>query len=316
MKILLSILTAFIVFVTAFSASAQGQSQGLGLTVSPVVDEFTVEAGKSVTRNYQIINPSQQLATFYPVVMNFTTDNVDGKPVFYSNSDRYSKYSLSDWVKFDRPFARLAAGEVDSFTVTVTAPENAEPGGHYGALLFSTEEPKLNEAGSQVGVVGLIGTLLLATVPGEQKALLEIENFEVPSVVFASPVKMSLLFTNKGNVHQKPRGEIKIRNWSNKVVRTEKINEGGGNVLPESQRKFENSWQFDWRTFGYYTVNAVVTYGNPEQSVTSSRVIIVVPYWFIALAILAVIGAVYWLRKRRRKVVKTARAPKERPVIR
>jgi hypothetical protein len=277
-----------LVAILLVTGSASAQRNAAGITVTPVKDEFTVNPGSTVVRTVRVINPISQTITLYPRVMDFTTDNDKGQPVFYTPKDRTSTYALSQWVTFSKPFIRIAPNEEERFEVTITAPVNAEPGGHYGAILFSTEEPKLEEDVSQVGVVGLVGTLLLATVPGDITEKLLLEDFDAPVFLIRPPANFSVRISNVGNIHSKPVGEIKIRNWSGNVVQTLKVNEGNSNVLPESKRRFDNTWQFDWKTIGQFTASLALAYGSPEQQLAASRTFIVIPLWLI-IAIIALI---------------------------
>ena len=80
--------------------------------------------------------------------------NVTGDPIY-----------ASTWINF---------GSSSNFTVppkserqvtfTITAPPNAIPGGHYGAIFFNN--PTGNPNANTVTMLKRIGTLLLITVPG------------------------------------------------------------------------------------------------------------------------------------------------------
>ncbi|GEM_PF-713060 len=275
-----------------------------GVTVSPITDEFSIKPGAVVTRTITVSNPINDLVTLYPVTLNFTTDNELGQPKFYTLAEMNSPYAISSWVTFDKPFIRLASGQVDQFTYTVTAPSTAEPGGHYGAILFSTTPPKVDTTQTQVAVVGLIGTLVLATVPGDLNEATTIKQFDAPTVLIKGPALFSMLFANSGNVHTKPQGEIKIRNWTGSLVTALKINDGAGNVLPGSSRRFDSQWNFDWKRFGKYTATATINYGSPAIELSATRTFIIVPIWLIVLLGLILLTLIYvtlirpWLKRR------------------
>lgn len=298
-KLLVVGILSAVIAVPSVNAQVANNNSTAGLTVSPVIDEFKIEPGQTVTRTMRVVNPVSQVITLYPVVMNFTTDNQDGKPVFYTTAERSSTYALSDWVSYDKPFIRIAPGEDENYVIKVSAPTTAEPGGHYGAILFSTEEPKKDANSNQVSVVGLIGTLLLATVPGATIEKLAIDDFTAPTILIHGPAKFSLLFSNTGNLHVKPIGEIKIRNWFGNASANLVVNEARGNVLPESKRRFDNSWQFNWKAVGKFTATAVIAYGNPEQQLTMTRTFIIIPLWLIIALSALVLLLVFWIMRRR-----------------
>lgn len=273
-----------------------------GITVTPVVDTFDIEPSETVTRTVRVINPVARSITLYPRVLDFHTDNENGQPQFYSIKEKNSPYAMSTWATFSKPFLRIEPNEEEKFDVLITAPANADPGGHYAAILFSTEEPKLDEDVSQIGVVGLVGTLLLAKVPGAVDERLLLQDFTAPRFLISPPANFTTLFSNLGNIHIAPKGEIKIRNWSGDTVKSLTLNEGGGNVLPDSKRRFENKWEFDWKTVGKYTASAVAYYGTPEQQLTATRSFYVIPLWLlITIAAIALIFTAWIIRRRRKK---------------
>ncbi len=297
-------------FLTVPGAFAQSLNlsnpDSVGIQVSPVVDDFEIQPGQTVEREMEISGLTQRSVTYFPIVMNFEADKTTGKPVFLSENERFSKYSLSTWVAFPQETITIEPGENEVLRYTVTAPSDATPGGHYGAILLSTEAPKFDEEGILVGVVGLIGTLALATVPGDITEQLIISEFTSPTLLFAPPANFSVTISNLGNVHLRPEGGITIRNWFGKQVKFLQINEGAGAILPESQRQFDNAWQFSWSAIGRYTANLSMNYGS-GLSIAELRVFYIIPYWllivlaFIIAGIFA--GKIIMAKRRKRELL-------------
>ena len=308
--LLLAILTIGLLLPANSFAQNENSTKDVGITVSPITDEFTIKPGEVTTRVIQVVNPNDRVVTLYPHVLNFNTDNENGQPVFFSGNDESKNYTLSSWVTFSQPFVRIAKNEIQLVEVTIAAPSEAEPGGHYGAVLFSTEKPSLDgDEPGKVGVVGLVGTLLLASVPGDLVEKLDIDQFGAPFITFAPPFNTSVTFKNSGNIHLKPTGEITIKNWSGNQSGFININEGGGNVLPESRRKFDGEWRFDpLRSFGLYTLTLRATYGGTPSEIVATKKVLIVPVWLIiAILLLASwIGyrIVTTLVKRKKAVIK------------
>ncbi|HUD20547.1 MAG TPA: DUF916 domain-containing protein [Candidatus Saccharimonadales bacterium] len=310
----LGVLTICLVAPIPAWAQVSTNSQAAGLTVSPVVDEFTVNPGATVTRIVHIINPVAQTITLYPVVYNFTTDNQEGRPQFYTSTEKSSTFAMSDWVSFGQSSITIAPGQSQIFQINITAPTTAEPGGHYGAILFSTEKPTTTKNSNQVSVVGLIGTLLLATVPGNLVQIMDLEDFNAPTFLVKGPANFSLLFSNTGNIHLKPIGQIKIRNWFGNTNALLDVNAGHGNVLPQSKRHFDNSWDFDWKAVGKFTATATVTFGDPQQQATLARTFWIIPWWLIITVAALVTLILLWIilaasRKRRRNKIRPDTLP-------
>jgi len=293
------------------------QSDQVGITVSPITDEFTIKPGQVISREILVVNPTGKVATLYPVALDFNTDNDNGLPVFFPNENVNRGYSLSNWISFDRQFIRIADNEEEKVAVTISAPEDAEPGGHYGAVLFSTKKPELTETGkAKIGVVGLVGTLYLASVPGKIVDRLEIDSFSLPSIAFAPPIASKISFNNSGNIHQKPTGEITVKNWSGNQTTILGINEGKGNVLPNSRRSFEQSWNFPSLTsFGYYTYTATITYGENLNILTATKKIFVLPYWVIILLLVVFMGVFYKITRQKKSSPPIGRASPNKRLI-
>jgi hypothetical protein len=275
-----------------------------GITVTPVTDSFDAIPGKTITRTVRVINPVVKEVTLYPRALDFHTDNEKGQPNFFTPKDRTSRWTMSQWMTFSKPFLRITPNEEEKFDVIINVPENADPGGHYAAILFSTEQPKLEQDVSQIGVVGLVGTLMLAKVPGDIVERLTLEEFVAPKVLITPPANFSILFSNTGNIHLRPKGELKIRNWFGDTSAAIKINEGEGNVLPDSKRRFETSWQYNWKAFGKYTAITALYYGSEEKQLIATRTFVVIPIWFItAVGLLALLTLIWIIRKRKKKKI-------------
>lgn len=269
-----------------------------GLTVSPITSKFVIAPGETTSIAITVINRSAQAVTLWPKVLDFTTDNEKGQPTFIVNNDGGISYALASWVRFNQGEIVLAINEQRVIEAVIKAPSDAEPGGHYGAVLFSTEKPAAVLGNTtKVQVIGYVGTLLLATVPGAVTERLAVEQFDAPKFVFGSPVKLDLLFKNTGNVHVNPSGEIVIRNWSGNQTAVINVNNDKGDVLPEKRRRFSQNWVFPLATLGKYKATAQLTYGTPPQELTVTKQIIILPYWLILAVILVVAGIIYGITR-------------------
>jgi len=73
------------------------------------------------------------------------------------------------------------------------------------------------------------------------------------------PVKFALNFENTGNVHVRPHGNIFIKDAFGRQVGILDINGGQGNVLPQSVRIFNSTWDD-----GFITVEPKLVGGQPK----------------------------------------------------
>ena len=304
--ILLSITLALLIGLKP----AQAQIPGEGLTISPPLFELTLKPGETSSQTIKITNPTKKLMEVYPLVMNFRAKGEGGEPAFYSAKEEEAKFSLAHWISFRQTKLALTPEQVVEFKYQIITPGDAEPGGHYGVVFFATEPPKPQEDISQVAIASMIGSLILGKVPG---AIIEkgfLEEFSARKFYFKLPVNFITRISNLGNVHFKPQGEITIKNWRGKEIEKVPINIAKGNVLPDSTRKFEEKWSpgsANWKTFGRFSANLRVVYGESEKTLGGSVIFWIIPWWLIIIIlaiIVAVIVLIWFLRRRKKKKFK------------
>lgn len=250
------------------------------ISISPLKHEFTVETGASKSETIKVTNNGDAPITLYTSKEDFIAGDDTGTPTFVKPQDQTSDvYSLSNWIKLENENITLAKGETREVRFTVTVPPRSEPGGHYGAIFFSPGAP----SGAQVAVVQRLGVLVLVNVPGEIKIEGNMTAFQIgkkdqnkfaESIDFSTfPITFETKFKNDGNTHLKPTGKIELTDDKGETLRNigkesiispagafigEKmvdyipINDGLGNVLPKSERRFESNWE----GFGYQELQA------------------------------------------------------------
>jgi hypothetical protein len=327
-KIILIFLIA--VFISVIGYGVTRALEGEGLTISPPISELTLESGKMVNQTIRLTNPTENLVEVYPKVMNFRASGEGGEPDFFEEGDDSGKFSLAKWITFNQSKIALAPEQVVEFKYTIEVPEGAEPGGHYGVVFFATEPPENEEGSSQVALGSMIGSLVLVRVPGQIVEKAVIEDFKADKkLYFKSPSMLTTRIANLGNVHFKPKGEITIKGWFGAPEEPLVLNEQGGNVLPDSTRRFENEWKFPALAFGYFNANANITYGESEKSVTESASFWIIPWWLIAVLIAVIAVITFFIVKRKQKSPKKIKTinedsnnnppapePPQRPILR
>jgi hypothetical protein len=298
-----------LIFTFAFSFSGtKAQVKGEGLTISPPLAEMTLNAGETYPAKIKVTNPTEEMVEVYPLVMNFRASGEGGEPSFYPASEEEAKFSLANWVKFNQTKLALTPEQVVEFDYEIAVPSGAEPGGHYGVVFFSTKAPELQGDASQVAIASMVGTLILVKVPGaieEKASLLEFSTNK--KFYFNLPVDFTTKISNFGNIHFKPKGEIKISGWKDGTTLT--FNESKGNVLPESTRKFANKWEKKAANFldvpiGKFKANLNLAYGEGNKNLTSSIYFWIIPLWLIiaaAVVLILIIVIITWLIIRRRR---------------
>ena len=181
-------------------------------------------------------------------------------------------YSLAGWIKVEPEEFNLNPEEEHFVKFTVTIPENAEPGGHYGTVVAGTRV-LAGPAATGAAIIQRVGALVLLTVPGEMREELVVKEFTAPRYSEQGPIPFIIRFENKGTIHVKPSGFITITNWLGQKV--ENISFSSRNVLPGAVRKFETSLDKKWFWAGKYTATLTGSYGLLNTPLTPT----VITFW-------------------------------------
>lgn len=232
--------------LTIFTILALGITSTVSaLTISPPLMEIDVNRGEVINKEIKIISESNTDEIYYPTTADFTARGEEGEPGFLDSKETNS-YSLASWIEIDDTPIGLKKNERKKIPFTIKIPSNAEPGGHYGVIFFSTQPPTLKQGQTAIGVTGKIGSLILVRVAGdikEEGRLAEFNTANKNKFFNHLPIEFITRFENTGNVHLKPQGEIKITNIFGKKMTQILVNDKGGNVLPNSIRKFKSVWE-------------------------------------------------------------------------
>lgn len=280
------------------------------LTIAPAYADRTLNPGDSVIEALQVMNEQDAPATFYPVVMNFTSGGDEqGTPQFYpANEDPYGT-ALAKWVTVSADKVELAPKQRTSLLFTINIPDNARPGSYFGAVALSSSPPS---AGGQVGVQFQLAELVLVTVTGNVYVKGDIAEFGFvkPQLWYEHlPVEFFLRFENSGNTHLRPTGELVISDWLGRQAATIKVNEEFKSVLPMSIRRFQSRWgdevkvedsgggfwtglnrEFRHFALGKYKVRLYLDDGSQGRALTAEREVTVWPWRLMILAGAAIIA--------------------------
>lgn len=237
-----------IAFFIIFSLGLSIITVANALTISPPVMEIDANPGEIIKKQIKIFVEVEAEGIYYPSVANFIARGEEGESGFLEQekAEEAKGYSLANWIEIDKTPIGLKKNERAEISFIIKVPKDAEPGGHYGVIFLSTQPPALEKEQVAIGVTGKLGSLILVRVAGEIKEqgnLLEFNTADKKNSYNRLPIEFITRFENTGNVHLKPQGEIKISNIFGKTIAKVSVNEKGGNVLPESIRKFKSIWE-------------------------------------------------------------------------
>lgn len=287
-----------------------------GVTISPPIMEFNLDPGETVDGKIRVNNPLDHEVKVYPLVYDFVARGERGEQEFIAPTAEDRTYSLASWISYTRSVITLATHQVDFLNFTIQTPEDAEPGGHYGVIFFSTASPNTELEKGKISITGMVGALILTTVSGDIKENAKIVTYSASRFSLKGPVKFVTRIENLGNVHFKPKGSINIFDYKGENVDSITFNETMGNVLPESIRRFDKEiWDNEGR-WGRFKAQLSVTYGENHKNLGEELIFWIIPLYMLIIAglvlILLVIGIV-WLVRRRKARARFHKPEPERP---
>jgi len=325
-KILIFGLIGLFALAVSLSIHAQEAVQvgtgKVGIQVSSPIYNFGIEPGKSAQEKIKIRNVSDTTQTFYPEVFDFKPAGETGTPQFLTGiEDESYTYSLASWINISREGITLKPNESAALNFTINVPKTAEAGGRYAGILFGTTPSKAE--GAQVAISNKVGALVLVRVAGDAKELANLKEFSSPKNFYEyGPVDFVVRVENAGNVHVVPKGTIEIKDTFGKKVSSLAVNEGNGNVLPDSIRRFDKengvlTWKPQGFTLGRYSANLLLNYGSPAKQLSATLTFWIVPWKLLLVILLAIIVLilllVFLIKKYNQWVVGKAEKKKEPP---
>lgn len=277
------------------------------LTVSPVRVELAADPGGTVKDVILLINEQEGTRTFYSSLENFEARGETGTPTFVESTE-----GLATWIETTSQVT-LEQGERKEVPYTIAVPQDADPGGHFAAIFWSTSPPRAEGEGG-VSIGAKLGVLILLRVSGEIEEggrLLEFSAQDKQSFFSSLPITLTYRFQNGGGDRVKPEGEITIKNIFGRISAVLPANESEGNVLPQSIRKFQVTWEKqkdekkesegkeqatggffaglkkEWNNFafGRYTAHLDIAYGAEGDTAQASTSFFVIPWRILTVVI-------------------------------
>ena len=304
-------LAALIFALAPISASA--------ITISPPIIEFDARPGDTIVDTIKLYNETTETKILNGAVQTFKALNETGAPSFLSPEE---STDLATWLKLDEATITLASEERRDILFSINVPADAEPGGHFAGILWTPTGTTTLE-GSGVGVTVKTGTLILVRVAGEISETGRLIGFTADRASYNYlPANFTVRFENLGNVHLKPAGAIEIKNLLGRKVASLPVNGDLSNVLPESIRKFDATWQkaetafgaSEWQkerenfAWGKYTATLVLNYGIEGQETTATLAFWVFPWrvtlFYLAIALIVILLIIFGIRHYNKWILK------------
>ncbi|MBU0597772.1 hypothetical protein KKF61_02105 [Patescibacteria group bacterium] len=296
-----------LVIVLAFAFSLCLSSYAEAITLIPPSLEIGLKPGKVYSSEIKLYNETASPVELYTEKTAFTAQGETGKPDFDFDAD--TEIGLVSWIDIEAGPIVVQPGQRYYVPLAINAPLDADPGGHYATIFFSTNPP---EEG-QVKISSKVGTLVFANVDGEVTEQVKIVEFDTSGGKGSFnrlPVEFFTRIQNSGNVHLKPTGSIVITNILGKESGSVDFNSTKGAILPDTTRRFDSMWEKSvvveksgniWSNFwneysneknnfgfGQYKAEISITAGTNDSVTDNSSV----AFWIIPWRMIVVWGLV------------------------
>lgn len=274
-------------------------------TILPMSQNFTLVPGETYTGSITVVNPVNSTNDFAYSV-SVSPYNVIGEDyqADISNVSAYSK--IADWITIDNPTGSVKPNESQEINFTINVPADAAAGGQYAAIMVSSDPSKQESEGVSINNVFALGSIIYADVEGEVTHEGSILQNNIPEFSTVTPVAVSALLDNHGNVHENAIFALNVTNalTGEKIFPTDEDqnNHFSEIVMPETTRYITRNID-NLPTLGIVKVEQTIYYNNEVSTV--SKNIVLCPIWFfflVALVIFSIIGfIVASVRHHRRK---------------
>jgi hypothetical protein len=256
---------ALVCLLVALAAPTHAQTStdpgSLNLTTSPLPISLSAKPGETVKTQLRVKNGGSSTERLKVGLMKFGAYGEEGKPQL---KDREPGDDYFDWVSFSKTEFEAEPDKWQTIDMTIDLPPEAALG-YYYAVTFSRAGQPGALSPTSTAITGASATLLLVNVesPNARRSL-ELESFEVTKRSYEFlPVNFVVRLKNTGNIHSSPTGTIYI-NKGGKTVATISLNESKGNILANTSRQFESSWDSGFPVYVPKEKNGAVVYKNDK----------------------------------------------------
>lgn len=271
----------FIFLATPLIIKAQ-----MSVSVFPEKFDLELSKGDKINDQIKISNLGRDTLGVNVRAMDFSTKGEKGEMIFEDEGD--PSYSLSQWLDVKTKNFNLSSGEFKAIDFTLSIPEIAETGGHYGALFFETQVLKDKNNPTAVNIISKVGSIFLIKIKGENKypALdkqFEIVELKAPQFIENGQINLDFRLKNNDPVHIRVGGEVLIYNIFGGLK--EKIKIDDQTILPKQIRFFEAKTAsqnfFDRFFIGSYKAEIVLSSQTWREKIGNDRQIVKTINFFV-----------------------------------
>ncbi len=272
----------------------RAEDPGRGFTITPPVFELKANPGDKVSESISLFNNGSEDIVIATSVENLKPIGDKGQVSVVDDKEQ-SLPSLKDWIVMNAGAINLGKGETKNVQFDLNIPQNAEPGGHFATVLFTTVNNK-PDPGTGSLLSQKVGSLVFLTVAGTVQEKASVISFNALKRILwkNQNINFILKVKNIGNVYVRPRGFLIINDIFGRKVSEIEID--GKNVLPTAIREIPMQYNAK-NLFGPYTATLSLTYGSTNQNINATTGFWIIPF-VPTIIILLFIIMIFLMRKR------------------
>jgi len=240
-------------------SNASGRNE---ISVDPASIDAILLSKKSVSRTIAITNRGDEPVYIELIVKNLA-QNLNGEFIFL---DVPLLRSAREMIQLEQNSFQLQPGEERRVNFEISIPQKNLDGGAYAAIVARSTPVQ----GSSQPVE--VGTPVLVTLPGKQIIKGVISGISIVQQEKGKPIEITMTFKNSGNTHFDARGEIHIKDSSNREITTLPLEMVS--VLPGCSGQLKTILKPEILPPGTYTAEGILMAGSrPETSRKSFQIV-------------------------------------------
>jgi len=298
-KRILALLGIFlaVICLTSFKIYAQRNSN-VGMIVHPSSFDLTESPGKTVSDTVTLDNLQSQSIKVKVDLRNFTAQGEEGSVSLTTND---TTYSLAKWIKVNPITIDVPAHGSQEFTFEITVPKDAEPGGHFGSIIFTTVPPAVKGTGAAVSLE--VASLISLEIPGNAKEKAVIESFTTDKSFYEfGPATFSTRISNQGGRHIVINGSIVAKGWfGQKFIAPLYPPES---ILPGATKRITATLDHKL-LIGPFTAKLIATYGTKNAQLNANLEFSAFPVRY-AVIVLIILLLIFLARSRIAAIIKVS----------
>lgn len=297
--------TPLLVISLAFGLFWLSHSAG-ALTITQQNIELNAKPGDVITKVVDVYDESLAGLTVFPAAYNFRQDaTLEGSSLLIT--DPADMTPDHEWLKFDIDKIELPKdATLVPLTYRIEVPPDAEPGTHLIALAVRTTPPEISGEGVKVTIGTIVASNIFLKVAGATVDSIDVDfkvglygnhnervpyeqrkdSFKEQTFFQKPPVDFFISVRNTGNTHQKPDGNIAVRNDILGTSETIPVNSINRIILPTSERSFEVESFGQGFMFGKYRAKLTLLYSKSGKLTEATKQ---VSFWIVPVVELSIV---------------------------